>query len=455
MRACRRETPTPSRKGRGSFLCRLVRCVNADGTCAILALLAAVIPAHAEVPAHGGPIRGIAMSADGTRALTAGFDYSVIEWEVASGRPIQRLIGHDAAVNAVVYLPDSRAASASDDGTVAVWSLGNGARIHSLQGHAAKVTTIAASPDGASIASGGWDGTVRLWNVETGVEQRTLRPQANVNAVAFSPDGRTVVSAGADGKLTVWSTVAGGEPLREFGGGFPVVALSFATDGRSLLAASADMTVRQWDPETGHENARPQRHDAPILALAVSADGGTAAASDLHGGIRLWRPADAAPLRLLAGDGDPVWAVGLTSNGERLVAGGADGALRVWDVRTGQLLGAPVEVASAGDAISDGSQGARLFRKCAICHSTSADGGGRAGPTLYGIFGRRAGSVADYPYSPALQHSGLVWTEATLDDLFEQGPEQMTPGSKMPLQRIPNARERAELISYLRRITAP
>lgn len=420
----------------------------------MLALAAVMSAARAEVPAHGGPIRGIAVSADGTRALTAGFDYSIIEWDVATVRPVRRLIGHDAAVNAVAYLPGNRAASASDDGTVALWSLTDGARLRSLRGHTAKVTAIAASPDGASIASGGWDGTVRLWRAADGAEQRTLEPGDNVNVVAFAPDGRTLVSAGVEGKVMVWRT-ADGARLREFGGGFPVVALSFTADGRSLLAASADMTVRQWDPQTGREDARPRRHDAPILALVVAADGSAAAASDLHGSVRLWRPGEVALLRTLAGEGDPVWAVGLTADGDRLVAGGADGALRVWDVRTGQLLAAPAGMASTADVTSDGSPGARLFRKCAVCHSTGPDGGGRAGPTLYGIFGRRAGSVAEYPYSPALRGSDLVWTEATLDDLFEQGPEHFTPGSKMPLQRIPNAHERAELISYLRRITAP
>jgi cytochrome c len=71
------------------------------------------------------------------------------------------------------------------------------------------------------------------------------------------------------------------------------------------------------------------------------------------------------------------------------------------------------------------------------------------------VFGRVAGSRGDYPYSEALQASRLVWDAATIDRLFEIGPETLIPGSKMPLQRMPDAADRAELVAFLGRITAP
>ena len=103
----------------------------------------------------------------------------------------------------------------------------------------------------------------------------------------------------------------------------------------------------------------------------------------------------------------------------------------------------------------DGSPGAKLFRKCQACHTVTADGGNKAGPTLYGLFGRRAGQVEGYRYSEALANSELVWTEETIDALFDEGPDHYTPGSKMPLQRMPSAADRATLIGYLKEITAP
>jgi len=128
--------------------------------------------------------------------------------------------------------------------------------------------------------------------------------------------------------------------------------------------------------------------------------------------------------------------------------------VRMWDVEYGTPLGG--EDVAYGDegTAADASRGARLFRKCRACHTTTPDGANKAGPTLYGIFGRPSGSVEGYPYSEALAGGRFVWTEETVDTLFEEGPDAFVPGSKMPLQRMPDPEDRAELISYLKEVTA-
>ena len=79
----------------------------------------------------------------------------------------------------------------------------------------------------------------------------------------------------------------------------------------------------------------------------------------------------------------------------------------------------------------------------------------RSGPHFAGLFGRRAGSVSGYNYSQALDGAKFLWNEATLQKLFEQGPDVFLPGTKMPLQRIPDPGQLGELIAYLRELTAP
>src|SRR6476620_2441942 len=82
--------------------------------------------------------------------------------------------------------------------------------------------------------------------------------------------------------------------------------------------------------------------------------------------------------------------------------------------------------AFAGDA----ARGEQLWRKCASCHTLEANGRNRAGPRLHGVFGRVAGSVADYRYSDALKNSGIIWTEQTLDAYLKDA-EAFVPGTKM------------------------
>ncbi|MCK6451235.1 MAG: cytochrome c family protein [Alphaproteobacteria bacterium] len=102
----------------------------------------------------------------------------------------------------------------------------------------------------------------------------------------------------------------------------------------------------------------------------------------------------------------------------------------------------------------DPERGETLFKRCVACHSFEPNGRNKAGPRLHGLFGRKAGTVSDYKYSPALKDSALVWTPDTVDALFAKGPEEVVPGSKMPLQVMSNPKDRADLIAFLRKVTA-
>jgi cytochrome c len=423
----------------------------------ILPLTAALAAGPPPLNEHGGPVKGLAVSADGTRVLTASFDYSLILWDLPGRKALAHLYGHDAAVNAVAFLPgDRRAVSASDDGTVGFWDLTRARLITRLAGHRGKVVAVAVTPDGRLAASAGWDRSVRVWDLDRQSEQAELRASDNVNAVRFTGDGRRLIAGESDGSVQIWRVADGVQLATWKAHDFGVTGLDLAPDGRLAATASIDETVQLWDLASGEPTLTLYGHEGPVLAVALSPDGGLVASGGVDGTVRVWRRGDGDRLRVYDRHGGAVWAVAFTPDGKTLLSGGADGLVVTYDLNQEPQAQPPARLAAAARGpAGDSDDGARLFRKCAACHTVTPDGGHKAGPTLFGLFGRAAGSRADYPYSKALRASHLVWTEETIARLFEIGPEELVPGSKMPLQRMPNAADRAALIAYLKRVTAP
>src|SRR6185295_13287981 len=101
----------------------------------VIATLIASAPGHAQLRGHGGPVRAVAISADGTAALSGSFDSSAIRWSLARNAATQVLRFHDDAVNAVALLKDRRAVTAGADGRIAIWSEGRQQPDTVLQGH--------------------------------------------------------------------------------------------------------------------------------------------------------------------------------------------------------------------------------------------------------------------------------------------------------------------------------
>ena len=98
-------------------------------------------------------------------------------------------------------------------------------------------------------------------------------------------------------------------------------------------------------------------------------------------------------------------------------------------------------------ADADAERGARRFEECVACHALEKDKES-VGPSLYGVFGRKAGEGADFRYSPALKRSGITWDQASIDT-FIADPQATVPGNRMPYAGIADAAARADLIAYL------
>jgi cytochrome c len=103
----------------------------------------------------------------------------------------------------------------------------------------------------------------------------------------------------------------------------------------------------------------------------------------------------------------------------------------------------------AGVARADGdaARGEAKFQDCAACHKLEG-GANNVGPSLHGVFTRKAGELADFRYSPAIKRSGITWTPETLDK-FITDPQAVVPGNRMPYAGMASASDRADLIAYL------
>jgi len=92
--------------------------------------------------------------------------------------------------------------------------------------------------------------------------------------------------------------------------------------------------------------------------------------------------------------------------------------------------------------------GEAVFQRCAMCHTHAKGEGNAVGPNLFGVVGRKAGSIPGFFYSVAMKNAGFTWTNARLD-AYIAAPQKVVSGNRMPFAGLPSARQRADLIAYL------
>jgi len=429
----------------------------------LAAILLSATPAaadsgYARLDGHGGPVKGVAVSADGKSALTASFDNSVGLWSLGdeAAEPIW-LEGHEAAANSVLFLPGGDSVlSAGDDYAAILWDTSNGETIAKLAGHKGKILDLAATPDGKLAATAGWDGVVGLWDLETGTSIAMLKGhRAPVQAVRFAKDDQYLYSASSDGTVRLWDVKEKSIKRIEAKHGFGINRLVINETAGWLAYGALDGGVRILDLETGKEVADVTSGRQPVLALTLSTDGTLMGIGDGEGYIHVVSTKDWKTIRdFRATARGPVWALAFDGN-ERVVAGTIQDHADIWPIATAKSVAendaAPRSFLRDPATMTNGER--QFARKCSICHTLTEDGGRRAGPSLMGVFGRKAGTLPDYTYSDALTGVDLIWSDETLDKLFDLGPEHYTPGSKMPMQRIVRDEDRADLIAYLKDVT--
>jgi WD40 repeat protein len=202
-----------------------------------------------------GGTHALVLSPDGRHLFSSAGLKDIKLWDVEAGKELQQFVWFGLCENCLAFTADGKLfAATSTNGVypprITLFDLATGNSLAEYDGHQDNVNSLTFSRDGAWLASGSSDETVRLWNLKQGKEARVLRHAAPVRSVAFSPDGKVLASGGEDGTIRLWDSASGAELRVIKGHGEQVDALEFGPGGRQL-ASLGGREIKLWNVADG------------------------------------------------------------------------------------------------------------------------------------------------------------------------------------------------------------
>lgn len=240
--------------------------------------------------------------------------------------------GHSEAVLTLAISPDGQTlASGSYDNTIKVWNLNNGSEIFTINGHSDKVTCLAISPHEHNLLSGSCDGKIKIWNLSNGKEISTIIEDSDaVLSIAISPDGQTFVSGKFNSKVKLWNIKTGEEirTLTKYSQKVSSVAIS--SDGYTVAIAGWNNTIQVWPKSTfwGHSES--------VNSIAISSNGQILVSASHDQTIIVWNLNTGEEIYTLKGHSDAINCVAISPDGQTVVSGSDDETIKVWNLSNGQ-----------------------------------------------------------------------------------------------------------------------
>ena len=223
----------------------------------------------------------------------------------------------------------------------------------------------------------------------------------------------------------------------------------------SVIYGTTDGSVILYDFNENKEKLKIGDERTPVLTMCIDNGETIIAFGNAKGRVIMISLEDYSLVRDFRAAHGPVWALALKNDTTMLYVGGLDDFINQWDLVTYPqpviVPPGPARRFNPSLAMTNGEK--QFARKCSVCHTLEPDGKRRAGPTLYKVFGRMAGTLEGYKFSQALIDSTIVWNEQTIHQLFTEGPDVVLPGTKMPIQRMKSSKDRVDLIKFLKEAT--